>query len=131
MDVADKFPEVGVLLDDDGLVAILEEMPDPFMAAVVGPGITGEEPAQEPGEPLGSAPQQQVGMIREEGSCVERRAGGRRPRAEARDERLAILGIGHDLPPLLPAEHHMVQRAGSIESRLPGHRVSPLPLGGA
>jgi len=48
-----------------------------------------------------------------------RRVGEGQP--EAREEAFAVLPIGHDLPPLDPAEDDVVHRAGGIEAGLAGH----------
>jgi hypothetical protein len=122
VDVPDQLAEGGPLFHHDGLVPVLEEGADPVMPAVVGEGISGEAPPHEPGQALGAAPEQQVGMVGQQGPGVEGRPGGRGHRAQARHKGLAVLLIGHDPPPLHPAEDDVVQGPRNVESRLPGHR---------
>ena len=115
VEVADQVPEVGVCLDDEGLVAVLEEMAVPAMAPVVRLGVAGEEPAHELGEPLGATPEQQVRVVGQEGPGIDRGPGRRGDRAQAGHESLPILPIGHDLPPLDPAEDDVVQGPRGIQ----------------
>ena len=129
MDVADQLPEVGVLLHNDGLVAILEEMPGPSMVAVIGQGIAGEEPPHEPGESLGAASEQQMGMVGEEGPCVDRGLCGDGDLTQALEESLAVLSIRHDLSAGDSAEHDVVQGARGVEPGLARHRRSFLRVG--
>ena len=121
VDVAHQLAEVGVLLHDDGLVAVLEEVADALMATVVREGVAREHPAHESRQPLGPTPEQQVGVVREERPGVEDRPGCRGDVPQAPEERRAVLSICDDRPPLDPPEDHMVQRARGIEARLSGH----------
>jgi hypothetical protein len=43
VEVADQFEEVRLLLHHDRLVPVLEEVADPLVSAVEGPGVSGEE----------------------------------------------------------------------------------------
>ena len=122
VDVAHQLAEVGVLLHDDGLVAVLEEVAHPPVAAVVRLGVPRQEPAHELGEPRRAAPQEQVGVVGEEGPGVEGRPGCRGDVPQAPEERRAVFGIRDDRPPLDPPEDDVVQRAGGIEPCLSGHR---------
>jgi hypothetical protein len=47
MDTANQLHEVGILLPDNGGVAVLEEMTSPAMPSVVARGIAGQEAAHE------------------------------------------------------------------------------------
>jgi hypothetical protein len=42
MEVADEFQKVRLFLDHDGLVAVLEEVPDPFVTAIESAGVSGQ-----------------------------------------------------------------------------------------
>jgi hypothetical protein len=121
MDIAHQFPEVGVLLDHDGLVAILEEVADALVAAIVGDGIAGEEAAHESRKALRPAAEEQVGMVRQESPGIEGGSCGSRDVSKPCDERLTILPIRHDLPPVYAAEDDVVQGPGSIKACLSGH----------
>ena len=66
----------------------------------------------------GPAPQQPVGMLREEDPGGAAGTRGRRALAQRRHERVAILASGPDPPPLKPAEKQMGQRAGAARVSL-------------
>ena len=74
------------------------------------------------GEPRWAAPQEQVGVVGEEGPGVEGRPGCRGDVPQAPEERRAVFGIRDDRPPRAPPEDPMVQPARGIEARLSGHR---------
>jgi hypothetical protein len=125
VEIADELPEIIVRLHHDGLIAVLEEVPLPSVPPVVRQGVAGEQAAHEQGEAARPTPEEQVGVVREEGPRVEGGPGGHGDRAEPIEEPRSILLIGHDLPARQPPEHDVVQRAGRIESRLSGHRCDP------
>ena len=127
VDGADQLPEAGGLLDHDGLVPVLEEVPHALMAAVEGPGRAGEEPAHAAREAGRATPEQEVSMVREEGPRGEGGTGGLRHRAQARHEGRAVLIVLHDRPPLQPAEDDMIERPWGIEARVARH-TGGLPM---
>jgi hypothetical protein len=63
VDVTDQLQEVGVLLADDGLIAILEEMARPVVSQVEINGVPGKEPAHERPETGHAWPEQKVNVI--------------------------------------------------------------------
>jgi len=65
----------------------------PLVAAVVGEGVAGEEPAHEPREALRPTPQQQVGMVGQQRPRIEGGSGGRCDHAQSRHERLPVVAI--------------------------------------
>lgn len=62
--VADQLQEVGLRLHHDGLVAVLDQVAHPLMAAIERPGVPGEEGAHAPGQGAGSRPDQEMGVVR-------------------------------------------------------------------
>ena len=90
MEVADEFPEIGVRLHHDRLIAVLEEVPLPSVPPVVRQGVAGEQAAHERGEAARPTPEEQVGVVREEGPGVEGGPGGPRDRTEAREEPISF-----------------------------------------
>ena len=103
-----------------GRVAVLEDVSDSAMAAVVGEGAAGEEPAHEAWEPGGATPEQEVRVVREERPRVDLGPGGRGDGAQARDDRRPVRVIRHDGPALHPAQDDVAQRARGIQPRLGG-----------
>ena len=93
--------KVNSVNNDDGFVPVLEVVPHSLAAAVVREGVAREHPAHELREPRGPTPEQQVGVVREEGPGGERRPGGRG----------AVPCIGHDRPACQPPEDDVVHRA--------------------
>ena len=94
VDVAHQLAEVWILLTDDRPVPVLEEMAPPPVAAVVRLGVARQEPAHALGEPRRAAPQEQVGMVGEEGPGVEGGPGRRGDLAQPAEERRTVLAIG-------------------------------------
>jgi hypothetical protein len=121
VEIAHQFPEVGVLFHHDGFVPVLEEVADTLVAPIVGEGIAGEEAAHELREALRATPEEQMGMVGQEGPGIEGGPRGRRHVSQARYERLTILPVRHDLPSLHAAEDDVVQGPGGIETGLAGH----------
>jgi hypothetical protein len=63
VDVAREFKQVGLLLDHNRLVAILEEVAAPVVAPIKGPRIAREEGAHGSGERDSPGPHQEVGVV--------------------------------------------------------------------
>jgi len=71
MDVTHEFLEVGILLADDGLVAVLKQVPDPSMPMIEGDGVPSQKPPHEGWEPARTAPEEEVRMVREQRPGVD------------------------------------------------------------
>jgi hypothetical protein len=100
MEVADQFQEVRLLLHHDGLVPVLEEVPDALMAAVEGPGVAGEQRPHAPGQGAGPRPNEEVRMIREERPGIDGEGAGCRQRGQAGHELGAVGVVPEDGTPL-------------------------------
>jgi hypothetical protein len=121
MEVADEFQEVRLLLHHDGLVAVLEEMADPLMAAVEGSRVAREERAHAAREGPLPRPEQEVRVVREQGPCVHGEP-GRLDQAPHPGTEIAPIGVvPEDGAALEASHHHVVEDPRSIEARLPGH----------
>jgi hypothetical protein len=128
-----QLQEIGLFFDDDGVVAMLEEMAAPRVAAGEGAGVPREEAPHGAGQRTGAGPREAVGMIREErpGKDAERLLLGEL--REARDNVGPVDVILENDPAFETPHHHMVEGSGGIETRLSGHaersRPQLAPLG--
>lgn len=130
VDVADKLPEVDLLVADDGLVAVLEELARPPVPPVEGDDIAREEPPHEVGYTGGTAPYEEVGVVRHEGPGVAGCPGPGQKEGEPVDEVLPVPGIPEYVPSLYAADHDMMECACCIETGLAGHGVMIPPGSG-
>ena len=96
MDVANQGEQVGFVLDENGLEAVLKQVADAAISAVEGDGVTGQQAPQQRGQRHGAGTQEQVEVI-----------GKERPRIEARID---------DLPGSLPDDFraNSVREAGIL-----------------
>jgi hypothetical protein len=66
MKVAHEFEEVRFLLYHNGLVAVVEKVPDTLVSPVEGPGVSGEERTHTPSQGALARPEQEVRVIRKQ-----------------------------------------------------------------
>ncbi len=66
MEVAHEFEEVRFLLHHNGIVAVLEKLPDTLVSPVEGPGVSGEEHTHTPSQGPLARPEQEVRVVREQ-----------------------------------------------------------------
>jgi len=66
MDIPNQFFEVGILLTNDGFVAILKELAFTVVPPVKGNGISGEQPSHQCRDWMFPCPKKKMGMVREE-----------------------------------------------------------------
>ena len=120
--VANEFKEIGLLLDDDRLIPVLEEVAGPLVPAVEGAGVARQETPHGLGERAVPGADQRVGVIREERPGVDREAALR--------YEVGVVGvIPEDAVPLKASHPHVVQDPGGVEARLAKHNgrtVAPL-----
>ncbi len=121
VELADELPEVRVLLHHDRLVPVLEEVADPVVSAVEGPGIAREQTPHAPGQGARSRPHEEVGVVREHGPGVDGPRPGLRQGREARHKIRPIPVTPEDDPALEPPHHHVVEGVRRIETGLAGH----------
>jgi len=126
VNVPDQFQEIRLRLDHDGAVPVLEEMPDPVVAAVEGAGVPGEEGPHAPGERAGARPDQKVRVVREEGPGRDGHPCRRDPRPELGSE-VAVIGVvPEDGAALVAAHHHAAEDPRRIEPGLSRHDARTL-----
>lgn len=75
----------------DQLARVLEDVPNAVMAAVVRESVAGDEPAHEVREALRATPEQQMGVVGQEGPRVNGGPGGRGDGAQAGHEGRPVL----------------------------------------
>jgi len=121
VEVPDEFEKVGLRLDHHRLVPVLEEMARALMAPVEGTRVSGEEAAHAPAERPGPSPDEEVGVVREEGPGVDGEGPRRRERPEARDEIGPVPVVPEDPAAFQPTEHDVVEHARRIEAGTAWH----------
>jgi hypothetical protein len=124
MNVTHQLPKINVFIADDGMIPVLKQMPVSEMTKVVSYGIPGEEPSHEFRKTRWAASQEQMGVIGQQGPCVDMGFGLFGKIAQAFNETLPVPVIGYNLLFFNPSDDDMVEGSGSIESGLPGHRTS-------
>jgi hypothetical protein len=125
MDVADQFLKIGVPIDNDGFVPVLEEMADPPVAPVKSDRVPGEPTAHEQREAQGTAATKEMDVVHENRPSVDQGSGRRGDIAKACQEVLSVCVVGDNGSPFEPAEHHVVQCPWAIEACLAGHVGPP------
>ena len=121
VEVADELQEIRLLLHHDGFVPILEEMAHTLVAAVERPRIPREERPHAAGQGALSRPEQQMGVVREQGPRVHGERPVLRQRGEAADEVGAVRIVPEEGGPLDSPHHHVVEGLRRIEARLARH----------
>src|SRR4030042_1608543 len=121
MDVARELQQVGVILADDGLVAVLEEVPVAAMAAIEVDHITGEELSHAGGEGLLDCPHQEMEMVGQERPSVDGKISPLAETAEAAQEILPVPIVPENPGPFDPSADYMMQGCRGIEAGLAGH----------
>jgi hypothetical protein len=121
VDVADEFQEVGLLLDEDGLVAVLEEMPDATVSAVKGARVAREEGPHGHRQRPGARTHEEVGVVREEHPGKDAQARRVADRCQPAHELRPVRVIAEDGLPGEPPHHHVVQGPRRIEARPAEH----------
>ena len=94
----------------------LKEVAHPVMPPIEGPRVTGEERAHAPGERAIPRPDQEVSVVREHGSAVERGPDGDGDGPQAGYEVGAVPVVADEARPLEPPHHHVVEGRGGIEA---------------
>ena len=99
---ADQFEQVGLFFHHDGLVAVLEEVPDAPVAPIERPGVPRAERPHPPAQGAAARPDPQVGVVCQEGPGVDREAGRRPPRRQAATEVRSVGVILEDASARIP-----------------------------
>jgi len=92
-EVAHEFEQVGLLHHHDGPVPVLEEMAHPVVAATEGPRVPREEGPEAAVQGPSARPDQEVGVIREQGPGLHREGAHLRHRGQAGDD-VRAAGVG-------------------------------------
>ena len=116
VEVAHEFEQIRLLLTQDGLVAVLEEVPMAMVASVERPRVSGEEAAHDRRQGDGPGAEQEVEVVGEQGPCVARRPGGGQHPTQPLDEGGSVGVIPDDRSPLDSPADNMVQDPGCIQT---------------
>ena len=108
MDVADQFKEVGVLLNHDALVAVLEKVTFSAVAPVVPDGVAGHEPTHHGGQEHDAGTHKEVKVIGHKTPGAELYLSLGQHLGKALKEFIAVPGVPEDVLPLDAPRHHMV-----------------------
>ena len=128
MDVAHQLQQIGILLAEDGFITVLEKMPVAPVTAVEARRITGEQPLHNNRYRHIPGSEQQVKVVRHEGSGV---TGGSRLSenlTEPAEKILPVQVIPVNTAALNPTADNMLQRSGGINAGSARHAgVLPEP----
>jgi len=121
--VADQLQEVGLRLHHDGLVAVLEQVAHALMAAIERPGVPGEEGAHTARERPTPRPDQEMGVVGQEGPGGDGERSGVRQRGDPSHEFISIDVIPEKGCPLDPPHRDMVQGVRGVQAGLAWHHA--------
>jgi len=108
MDIPDQLQEVRIFFADDGFVAVLEEVPCPFVSLVEGNGVPGHQFPHNLAERSKPGAQEHVKMVRDQGPGVALGLGLFQDTGKATEEGFPILIILEDFSSFYPPCHYML-----------------------
>ena len=91
------------------------------VAAIEASGVTGEPRPHGSGKRPGTSPEQEMGVIREQGPGIDGEPTLLRQGGEPRDEVGAVRIAAEDYLAVEAPHHHMVEDSGGIEARAAWH----------
>jgi len=113
--------QIIVPIDDDRLVPALKQMPEHFVPAIVTLRVRSLKPFYAGHEvPLRSVHQQMV-MVGHEHISMNAPAGFLTRFGQGFEPALPILVVPEEVPPLIAPRHHVIDRAGILNTQRPGH----------
>jgi hypothetical protein len=121
VNVPHQFPQIGVLLTQNGFVPVLKQMPMPVVPAIEGLSLTGQQPSHDRGDGHGSAFKQQVEMVGDQRPCIPWRMRFRQNEFQPLQKFIPIIVISEDLTPFNPPRHNMVYCTRRIDSCFAWH----------
>jgi hypothetical protein len=124
MDVAHQLEQVGLLLAQDGLVAVMTNLADAPMPPVESSGISAQQPLHDGLDRHAAAPQQQMEVVGDQRPCVTNTLAFFQHTPETPKELLSIAIVPKNLPPLDPPADDVLQRTRCVDARSSWH-VSP------
>jgi hypothetical protein len=122
VDIADEFEEIGFVLHEKRLIAILKKMAMTCVTPVELLGIPREESPHDGGEGKGSGPDEEVAVVREKGPRVTGGSGFGKNGAETGKEVLAILTVFKDRALFDTPDDDMMKHTGQIYACVTGHK---------
>ena len=96
MDVAHDSEQVAIVLDEAGVVAVLQQVPDAIVAAIEAERISGPKACHEPWKGNGARLEREVGVVRHQDPREAEEAQRWDEAAEPAQEILAVLGVVED-----------------------------------
>lgn len=121
VDVADELQEIGFLLAEDGLVAVLEQVAGPLMASVVPDRIGRQKAPHHLCKRVPSRPEEQMKVVRDEGEGVAVRLRLVKDHAEAVKKEVPVIIITEDHPPLDASRNDVMQGTCGIYAGFAWH----------
>ena len=121
MDVTHQLQQIGLLLAQDGLVAIMKNLAYSPMPPVESSGISAQQPLHDGLDRGAAAPQQQREVVGDQRPCVTNALAFFQHTPETPKELLSIAIIPENLPPLDPPADDVLQRTRCIDARSSWH----------
>jgi hypothetical protein len=125
--VAREREAVRLRFDQHVLEPVLEEMPATIVVSVEALDLSPQKAMHTGRERAFRRHEREVIVIRHEAVLVENPAGAGDLLGEKIEKQLAVLVIPKDRNAVVAARHHMMERPGILDSRLPRHRTPRLP----
>jgi len=126
VNVPNQFLEISIFLANDGLIAILEQMPVSGMPQIVRNRIPREKASHKSRQTDLRAAHKNVGVIRQQSPCKNPGLGFSCRIAHAGYKVFSILVVSDDFTRLYAPDNNMVQCPRGIQSCLSRHRL-PVP----
>jgi hypothetical protein len=108
VEIAHKLQEVDFLVDHDGLVAVLKEVPCSPVAAVELARVTGQERSHAATEGTRPGLYQEVGVVWKDREGIHSEVTGFRQRSNSPNEIVPVLVIAKDDFAIQPPDHYVV-----------------------
>ena len=121
MDVANQFKEIGIFLTHNRFIAILKQMPAPFMALVEGDGIAGHEATHDLAQRGCADAQKKMEVIGNKRPSIALGLSLIEYGRKAVEERPSILIVCKYFSSFNSSGYDVLQKAGGVKSWLTRH----------
>jgi len=126
MDIPHEFQEIGFLLAEDGLVAVLEEMTRSPVAPVVRDGVSREKAPHHLRERRLSGFEEKMEVVRDKGESVTPGLRLIEDDAKTVQEEVTVVVVTEDDPPLDSSRYDVMQGVSGIYAGFTRHVVKAL-----
>jgi len=121
VNIPDQLKQIGILLTQNGFIAVLKQDPASLMAPIKAPGIPTHHTSHQVASRRLTRPEQQVKVVGHEGPGVTAIADPGETGRQAGKKVGSILIGTENSSPFNASAHHMIQRPRQMQTRLSRH----------